>query len=68
MFFFHFKGSHVLLKLLLGLKSSGWCVLGCWLTIYSVQTLFFSAMAEWQWQNEWHFCGYIPLQASPIPW
>ncbi len=34
---FFFIGSHVLLKLLLGLKSMGLSVLGCWLTIYSIQ-------------------------------
>ncbi len=54
MVFFQCKGSHVFLKLLLGLKSTGWCVLGCWQTIYSVQTSFFLAVAEWWRLNELH--------------
>jgi hypothetical protein len=44
-FFFQSIGSHVLLKFILGLKSNGKVVLGCWLTIYSVLTLFFLATA-----------------------
>jgi hypothetical protein len=34
--FFQCTGPHVLLKLIVDLKSIGWCVLGCWLTIYSI--------------------------------
>ncbi len=30
---------------MLGLKSTGWCVRGCWLTICAVQTSFFLAVA-----------------------
>jgi hypothetical protein len=43
---FQCEGSQVLLKLLLGLKSTGWCMLERWLTIYSVKTSFFLAAAE----------------------
>jgi hypothetical protein len=37
--------SSVLLKFILGLKINGKCMVGCWLTIYSVLTLFFLATA-----------------------
>jgi hypothetical protein len=34
--FFLCIGLHILLKLRVALKSTGWCVVGCWLTIYSI--------------------------------
>jgi hypothetical protein len=39
-------GSHVSLKLLLDLKTTGLCVPGCWLTIYSAQTSSILMAAE----------------------
>ncbi len=49
--FFFNTGLHVLFKPMVALKSTGWCVQGCWLTIYSIETSFFLAMvypaAEW---------------------
>jgi hypothetical protein len=54
-FFFQCIGPHVLLKLILGLKNIGWCVVGCWLTIYSIQTSFFLAAAYWRRRNEQQF-------------
>ncbi len=47
-------GPHVFLKLLLGLKSTCWCVFACWLTIYSVQTSFFLGVSSWRQWNEPH--------------
>jgi hypothetical protein len=41
LFFFQCIGLHVLLKLILGLKSTGWCGLNTWLTIYSILTSIF---------------------------
>ncbi len=43
--FFHCIGLHVLLKLMIGLKSTGWCGLDPWLAIYSILTSFFLATA-----------------------
>jgi hypothetical protein len=31
-------------NVMFGLNSTGWCVLGCWLTICAVQTSFFLAV------------------------
>ncbi len=52
--FFLCRSSQVSLKLLWRLKSTGWCVLGCWLTNYSVQTSFFLVAASWWQWNERH--------------
>ncbi len=41
-------------KFILGLKSNGRCLRGCWLTIFSVVTSFFLVTAYWQWRNETH--------------
>ncbi len=46
MVIFHCIGLHVSLKLMLGLKSTGCCVLGCWITIYSMKAIFFTTMAS----------------------
>ncbi len=37
-FFLQYIGLHVFLKLMVRLKSTGWCVLDSWLTIYSILT------------------------------
>jgi hypothetical protein len=37
-FFFHCMGLHVSFKLMLGLKSTGWCGLDPWLNIYLILT------------------------------
>ncbi len=44
-FFFQYIGLHVILKLILGLKSTVLCGLDPWLTIHSILTSFFLAMA-----------------------
>ncbi len=54
---FSMYGSHVSRLLetsFLYLKSTGLCVLGFWLTIYSVRTSFFLVAAEWCQWNERH--------------
>ncbi len=43
--FFHSIGLCILLRLRFGLKSTGWCGLDPWLTIYSILTSFFLATA-----------------------
>ncbi len=43
--FFQCIGLYVLLKLMLGLKRTSWCGLDPWLTIYSILTSYFLAMA-----------------------
>ncbi len=45
MVFFQCIGLHVLLKFMLGVKSTGWCGLDPWLTISSILTSFFLAPA-----------------------
>jgi hypothetical protein len=55
-FFFNVRiGLHVLLKFMLGMKSTGWCELDSWLTIYSILTSLFLAQASRQRRNERHF-------------
>ncbi len=44
--FFHSIGLYILLRLMFGLKSTGWCGLDPWLTIHSILTSFFLATAE----------------------
>jgi hypothetical protein len=46
MFFFQYLGLHVLSTIMLGLKSTGWCGLAPWLTIYSILTPFSLATAQ----------------------
>jgi hypothetical protein len=46
--FFLCIGLHALLKLMLGLKSTGWCGLDPWLIIYSIFTSYFLAAAGLQ--------------------
>ncbi len=53
-FFFQYIGLHVLLKLILGLKSTVLCGLDPWLTIHSILTSFFLAMALRRQRKERH--------------
>ncbi len=43
---------HFVLKLLVALESTGWCVLGCWLTFYSTKAPLFAMTASRQRRNE----------------
>jgi hypothetical protein len=42
------------LRLMFGLKNTGWCGLDPWLTIHSILTSFFLAMAQWRRWKERH--------------
>ncbi len=53
-FFFQYIGLHVLLKLILGLKSTVLCGLDPWLTIHSILTSFFLATAQRRRRKERH--------------
>ncbi len=44
--FFHSIGLYILLRLMFGLKNTGWCGLDPWLTIHSILTSFFLATAQ----------------------
>jgi hypothetical protein len=43
---------------------TGWCVLGCWLSIYSMGVLFATTASRQHRMNS-RSCKYIPLLASP---
>jgi hypothetical protein len=36
-------------------ESTGWYMLGCWLSIYSIKAPFFATVAAWRLRNEWQF-------------
>jgi hypothetical protein len=51
--FFSMYKTSSLIKAYGRLKSTGWCVLGCWLCIYSMNASFFAISASGWLQNEW---------------
>jgi hypothetical protein len=48
-------GPHVLMNLMVALKSSGCCVLDCWLPIYSMKLPFFYHDRQNAWQVLWMY-------------
>jgi hypothetical protein len=59
----------VFLKLMVALKITGCCVLGCCLSLYSMKAPFF--LSRWPpggGELNSRSCGCIPLLTGPIPW